>query len=292
MENINTDILRLICSLINDKEFINLISSCTQLYNLRFCNLKHLINQYTLSNIGHVFNNYMFTDIFYDYLEWNPNLIPQTIEKITFIDEFNENIGELFTFKYIKHINLGIFYTNDNLLENNIDNFINRDDLIASIICNKIFVVDLKSDIDKLIDIKINREFPSNYNKSSMYSIRAKYIKKNGLVQAKKHGNNNNLLQWVNKFNSNINLPNNYKSMFYYDNLESLTQGHLDFYGNIIQKIRINIRKLRDKIFKKYNCNDLDDLLILMWGRERVERNKKENLERKKMRDERRNINH
>src|SRR4051812_48646288 len=116
METINIDILRLICSLINDKEFINLISSCTQLYNLRFCNLKHLINQYTLSNIGHVFNNYMFTDIFYDYLEWNPNLIPQTIEKITFIDEFNENISELFTFKYIKHINLGIFYTNDNLL--------------------------------------------------------------------------------------------------------------------------------------------------------------------------------
>ncbi len=288
METINIDILRLICSLISDKEFINLISSCKQLYNLRFCNLKHLTNQYTLSNIKDIYNNYIFTNIFYDYLEWKPNLIPQRIIKIRFIDEFNENIGELFNFKYIKHIKLGIFYTNGDLLNNNIDNFAKKNSLIASIICNKIFVEELKPDIDKLIDIKINRQFPICYNKLSIYSIKAKYISKNDIERIKNGGNNNILLKWINKCNSYIELPNKYKSLFDCNNLKSLTQKHLDFYGKIIKIIKTNIRKLQHKIFKKYNCNNLDDLLILIWGQESFERHKIESLERKKIRNERR----
>jgi hypothetical protein len=206
METINIDILRLISSLITDKEFINLICSYTHLYKLRICNLKYLTNQYKLSNIKHVSNNYMFSDIYYDFLEWNPTIIPPTIEKITFIDEFNENISEVFNFKNIKQ---------------------------------------------------------------------------NNIVELKNH-KYNSILRLMQQISSYINLSNKYESPFYCNNYDTLTSEHLKFYGEYIQKMINNNIKLKNKIFEKYNCNELDDLLILIWGQEYVDKQKIENIGRKK----------
>ena len=282
METLPIDVLKLISVNINDRDFINLIMTTHNAYNLK--NIKYLTNQYKLSSIINSHNNYIFTNIFYDFLEWNPNMITRSIEKITFIDEFNENFSELFNFKNIKYINIGIFYINESLLDNGI-NIVNKNELIMTFITNKLFNQELKEDIDKLKDITSNGKFPILYNKASSYAIFRKQLKKCsvdtsiGITQINK--------RWTDKFNNHIRLSNKYEFPFYFNDNESLTHKHLDFYNFLVQKMLTNIKILQNKIFEKYNCKNLDDLLILMWGKERFNKSKTDNLKRKEEREQR-----
>ena len=278
------DILRLICIDLTDVDFIKFISVSSHLYNLRTHNLKLLTNQYNISKIIEFDLNkmYNFSEIAYDILEWYPKSIPPHVQKITFIDEFNQNISELLQFKYLKCINIGIFYTNNQLLDNDIPDTINKNELIMISIVNKVFVDQLKSDIEKLSDIVSNKEFPIYLNRLSCNAIHRKCYGNMSITELNKQTLASNSL--IRKINEYINTNNQYEMKFYCHDLTIATQEYLDFINFYITRMKFNICHLKDKIFKKYNFNDFDDFIIALWGKERVDQHRLDNIARRKAR--------
>ncbi len=220
------------------------------LYGLRTNNLKILTEPYSISKIQHVLKYYVFSNIYYYLLEWNILLIPTTIEKITFIDEFNENFNELFNvnkFKCLKYTNIGIFYTNEKVLDINCPNTINIDELTMTLITNKIFVKDLSDDIKRLHDINSNKTFPSYLGRMSIIKINMKKFKDMSLEDFR---NITRSLSINYRLNSHINIKNQYQLQFYFTNYKSTTLKQFNFYKFYCTKMQQNIEKLIEKIFK------------------------------------------
>lgn len=271
MDLLPLDILKLINENICDVDFINLISASKTMYGLREYNLKILTEQYSISKIQHIIDTYTFRNIYYDLLEWNVQLIPTAIEKIKFIDEFNENFSELFDmakYKSLKHVDIGIFYVNGDIFNEEIPNTININELCMTLITNKIFIDWCKDDIERLHNIKSNNRFPSYLNKLFIAKIKeAKYRNKSldefQNIPSIRH-------ESVTFINSYID-SNKYEALYYMTNIKKATIEQLNFYKFYPIKIQENIRKLIDKIYNKYNFKNFDDYLTAMWGKEIVE---------------------
>jgi len=278
------DILRLICVDLTDIDFIKFISTSAQLYNLRTHKLKLLTKQYNISKIIEFDLNkmYNFSEIMYDILDWYPQSISPYVQKITFIDEFNQNISELLQFKYLKCINIGIFYTNNQLLENDIPDTINKNELIITSIVNKIFADELKQDIEKFNEIDSNKSFPIYLNKLSINAINSKRYRTMSITELNGQTiNNSNLIK---KINTYININNQHEIKYYCYDLKLASHEYLDFINFYNIKMKFNILQLKQKIFIKYNFNDFDDFLVALWGKERVEQNRLDSIAKRKAR--------
>ncbi len=138
MEQLPCDCLRTIFNFIKDKDYINATSISKYFRHVIKYNLKIMTEQYKLSKLTWAKHFYVFTNILYDYILINPHQIPNTIIEITFFDEFNTIFDKLYEFKHLKKINVGMFYC-DTLTYKNFLNISNKQELVMTIITNKVF---------------------------------------------------------------------------------------------------------------------------------------------------------
>ncbi len=137
MELLPCDCLGVIYSFIRDKDYINFTSTSKYFHSLIKYNLKIMTNQHKLSKLTWAKHFYFFTNILYDFILMNSAQIPSTITEITFFDEFHANFDELREFKHLKKIHIGMFYWD--LSYNNFPNILNKQELVMTIITNKVF---------------------------------------------------------------------------------------------------------------------------------------------------------
>lgn len=282
MNELPKELLFLIFENVDDRDFINVMLTSTEMNKLdKTCKILH--NQYKLSII--MDKQYIFTNILHDRLEWNFNAIPKNLIKIEFVDGFNQNIGELFTLENLQSIKIGMFYTNDELLENDLDR-INKRELVQTFICNKIFATDMKSDIDRLHNIHAHKNFPGWFCEISCYKIFKKVYNQtimNQIVQ-----NPQQSQRFMRKYehcNNHINQVNKYEVEYYLNNINNLTSLHWEFYGFLIDLMIANIRKLTFLTYAKYNCDTFDDFMCLIWGKEGWTESKRIAKEKKQLRN-------
>ncbi len=143
MELMPCDCLRIICSFIKDRDYINFISTSKYFHSLIKYNLKIMTGQHKLSKISNVKDTYVFTNILYDFICFYPERIPHTITEITFCDKFNEESyvtnNELYKFKHIRKINVGMYYCKCNFMYGDILDTINKKEFAMTIITNRVF---------------------------------------------------------------------------------------------------------------------------------------------------------
>ncbi len=176
MEFCPCDCLKIICESINDSDFINLILCSKYLYSLRKYNLKTIMTgKYKLSKIEHVKNMYVFTNIFYDFLKLDTSQIPNTIKEITFCDNFNETINELYDFKNLTKINIGMYYYNDELFCDMPNTITTKKELAMTIITNRVFGNMFNIDTRNLDNNINNKWFLNNFKR--MYDSNYKKYK-------------------------------------------------------------------------------------------------------------------
>ena len=265
MEILIVDILRVISTNISDNDFIHLVSTSEKLYNLRTSDLKVLTKQYDISKIISISKIYNFSDILYDLLEWRPDIIPSKIQKVTFIDEFNQNPSELFGFRHIKCINIGIFYTNDQLLKNNIPDTINKNELIATFITNKVFTCRSSVDIARLTETNLNKKFPMFLNELSIHKIMCRYSQKIMIQRFNEsYLYSDHIQNIVSRINLHIDTTNQYESSLYFDNFGNVTITYFNFLMFYAKKMMENISKLEIKLLEKYKCKTLEEFFELL----------------------------
>ena len=79
---------------IDEKTFLTVVTKVQKSWK-SLSNCKPLTRQYKLSKISAVKSMYMFNHICYDLEEFDASLIPSTITKLKFFDEFNSSFGNL-----------------------------------------------------------------------------------------------------------------------------------------------------------------------------------------------------
>lgn len=281
MDKVPNDILRLIFNELDDIDFIKFLSVSKYFSKIDKYNLRTLTDQYKLSKI--IGKPYNFSNILYDLFEWNFELIPINIIKIEFIDEFNEDISELFKLKQLKVIKIGMFYTNAQLLENNLE-AVNKVELVNTFICNKMFASELKTDIARLYDIQASRVFPRWFNKISMNVVKRKYLRKTTLEMTKENDQKSrNFMRYYEKYNDHINI-NKYESEYHLTSINDLTNFHLEFVEFVIELMIKNTKKLRQMTYDKYNCGTFNDFMYMIWGKESWDKNRKQQEDKKILR--------
>ena len=296
MQNLPNELINGIFADLTDIDFIYYMATDKYFNNLDKSNLKVFTGKYKLSKI--IDKHYIFTNIIYDLPVWDLNHIPKNIISIEFMDQFNEDIGELFKFKNIKSIKLGMFYTNPTLMESDLE-AVNETDLTRQFILNKIFAFRMEKDIAKLHSITSNKDFPGWFNKISICLIQRKQFRMWGGDPLDYIKNNErdakSFVRTYDGYNNSINKGNKYEKKFYLDTdtphpiiVENITDWHIDFHEFIFNSMIINLKKLQDMVYTKYNCAQLDDFLKLLWGEEAFAQSKLRAAERREQKKQHR----
>lgn len=175
-ENIPIDIRNEIYNLISDKQFINLISCCKYLYFKKY-EKKILKEKYKLSKIICVKDKYNFINILYNLKKWDIQAVPKFVERLSFENEFNEDLDNIKNLIFLKEIKLGNFFKKNNLIINLPINF-DPINLVEKLISNLISSNHTKNDLEFLLSNSNKiRYYPSIINGMSQIQIRFKLIK-------------------------------------------------------------------------------------------------------------------
>jgi hypothetical protein len=258
MELLPCDCLRIICYDIDDKDFINLISSSKHLYSHRIYKLKILINKYNLSEILCFNNIFVFSNIVYDLINFEPSIIPQTVIEITFLYDCNEKVNELCNFKHLTKINVGMYFCNHELFSDNISHMIDKKELAMTLITNRVFASlfncgtnQLYNNNTKWFILNFKRMYDSNY---------VKYKDLKNVLENFKTINQLNF-SFVNTINSCIN-KSNYKELRYYKKNYVEIVNDIDeymaflvFHVDKILKYLIQFKKSLCEKHEKINCD-------------------------------------
>ncbi len=279
------DLVELVSNHLTDKEFVMLITSMKTLYLPTYTQLKKITSQYLFSRIKHHTHLYQFINIFYDQVEWIPQLIPLSLIKIRFGDDFKEDFHEIFTYPNLKYIKVSIFYNNTNILKHHIPNTLsNKINFIITIIANRNWSINSASDIQRYHTPKSVKNMPYFYNAHSQYVIRRKAI------QMKRYK-----VTMIDKFNSYLDLANEYERHFYLDNIHGygdcipigIVTSNIEMYWcTVTEKMIKNNMKLMHKTYSRFNLafGDIDGLMKLSLDSKEYdnwEKNKKEMINRK-----------
>ncbi len=241
MELLPHDCLQVICSFIRDREFINFASTSKYFNSLIKNNLKIMTNQHKLSKITNVKDIYIFTNILYDLVNFDFTQIPHIITEITFCDEFNETFDELANLKYLKKINIGMYYGKS--LCNNINNLTNQKELVMTIITNKVlkklFNCDTTGLYVNLDDIYFLTSFRTIYSYSyNNYMALQEEIKTNNVYQ----------LDFITlmKINIIINTTNEHELRYFKNNFAEVS----DDYENYMEFLTFHASKMLEYLVK------------------------------------------
>lgn len=260
MEHFPTDLLKLLNIYLCDTAFISLKSTSKLFYNLQNDIKKVLRNQYKITKIRHLLDVYNFTDIRYDLLEWDINLISPTIEKIKFKSKFNENFKELFyNFPNLRVIDIGIFYTNKAILYENYPEHLNMNKLSMTIMTNKIFERWLASDIKMLNNNSKNHypEFIKIMSELKQYENKYKNMSYTEFTQLSPFE-----AEIIKNTRNLINRMSKYESQFSYVTNTTITEEQFKFLKFCFCfKLKSNILKLSRKISRKFGYKDFNEYL-------------------------------
>ncbi len=259
MELLPCDCLKTICNFIKDKDYINFVSSSKYFHSLIKYNLKIIKEQYKLSKIIEVKDIYVFTNILYDFMIFEPTQIPHTITEITFRHNFDQPIDELCEYQYLTKINIGMYYSDSKLLYDNFSGKINKKELVMTIITNRVFASLFNLDTRNLCNL-LNanncflRKFKEIYSEyHDRYTGFQYYIKKVEDIW----GLNDS---WMIPINRCINIENEYELCYFKrDPLELINKGdfidYLNFLKWHIDKILEYFVKLKNIMCDKYENN-------------------------------------
>ncbi len=246
MELLPCDCLKLICNFIRDKDFIHLILSSKYLYSLIKYNLKIMTEQHKLSKMNNVKDIYVFTHILYDLTNFDHTKIPHTIIEITFCDEFNEKFNELCNFKNLNKINIGMHYSNKQLL-NNFSDTINKKEIAKTMISNRVFM-SLFNNVNNKLDwfaINFKHMYDSAYNNYNELKTK--------IENAKIPAHLDFIL--VSTVNTYINKENKYEFHYYRKNIKQIIDGfddYVEFLKFHIDMILKNLTKLKNTMCEKH----------------------------------------
>ncbi len=263
MELCPCDCLKIICDSINDRDFINLLLSSKYLYSLQKYNLKiMMMEQHKLSKIENVKCMYVFTNIFYDFIKLDCILIPDKIREITFRDNFNETFNELYNFKHLTKINIGMYYYNDQLFCEMPNMIINKNELAMTVITNRVFANLFNIDINLLRNNFNNKWFLNNFKR--MYdSNYGKYEKMRAMVKNIK--NVYDLchfdVNYIYIINLCINKSNEYELYYFRKSMLELLEdstGYFEFMEFHIEKILDYLIKLKNTICENHVKNRIE----------------------------------
>jgi len=151
------DIIKHIFLFLSDNDFCQFIMTSKNHYSY-YKRYKSIISEYPISNIKHISSDYLFTNIIYDYTTWNINIIPESTQKIKFIDEFNDDLTNIKSLKNLNKIYVGIFFTKYESIIN-LTYLINYEQILIFIVSN---IVSINNN---LFDVKIyfNKESLCKY---------------------------------------------------------------------------------------------------------------------------------
>ena len=281
MDTLPPDALGLICSYVSDRDAINVLSTHQEMRDPIYRKIKLMNCMYVLSQIQGIMNEYNFTNIFYDYVEWHGHLVPQTIQKIKFCHDFKGDVGSVCTFKHIQHITIGMFCTeisDDVLLMQNL----NIDEIVMSVITNRIFQEKMKDDIDKYLNPGSNTIFPRSFNVVSVMMILKKSFRE-GKIK------NRFYERYREDINPHIrNTP--HESKYLLTDIPVSDDNIYVTFGKFYADRTISqCKDLQRMIYDRYGVKDFDGLMLQMHGREYVDRMKENNRKRKEEKLLRRN---
>ncbi len=248
MEQLPCDCLRTIFNFIKDKDYINVISTSKYFRSLTKYNLKIMTDQYKLGKIIKVKNIFVFTNILYDYKNFDVTKIPHTITEITFCDEFNESFDKLCKFEHLTKINVGMYYYKSPSYDKFPDK-INKHEILITIICNRV--------LSKLFSF--NEKLYDNLNNSLLligfeYLYNSNYtLYEKTQIQIK---NNCEIINCTIIFgiSSSINVLNDYEVSYLKKNMDMIYEygNYINFVGEHVDKILEYLVKLKKTICDKH----------------------------------------
>ncbi len=210
MDQLPCDCLRIIFNFVKDKDYINVTSTLKYFHSLIKYNLKIMTNQHSLSKINKVKDIYVFTNILYDFMCFYPQHIPQTIIKLTFCDNFLDDncvtSEQIYKFKHLRKINIGMYYCNCKFIHDNILDVVNKKELTMTLITNRVFrdIFPRSTSHDKIIDDCFLRKFKRRYieNFDKYQSSQLLIENPNGIYQLT-YGLIDSINRCINKENEN-----------------------------------------------------------------------------------------
>jgi len=165
------EIIKHICEfIIDEKDFVFFTMTCKSLASVS--DFKPLTKYYTFSKIIRSVDTYNFINIFYDLESIRIQLMPKNLESITLSDDFNGDIQELYTLPKLKVINTGMNFSNIESLELMPDSIINKRMIILTTTAN----FSAKEEYINIIGELFSPDYPSYFNKKSIYIIHKKII--------------------------------------------------------------------------------------------------------------------
>lgn len=248
MELLPSDCLKIIFNDVDDKDFINVLMLSKFMLSWRNYNLKVLDGCYRMSKIMKVINVFTFTNILYDFEHFDIKILPKTIRKITFDDNFNDRFDELFMFK-IQDVSVGMFYDND---------CYEMDNVAMTCITNRVFSSLFNCSVDKLkANIKNgDRWFLLNF-KRMWTSAYKKYC---DMDKMRDEEMNYLKIELKRILNDCINEKNYHECNFYMFGLQ-VVNSDMIFLNFHIEKIMIYLDKLKKIVCDKYDkirCEFMD----------------------------------
>lgn len=250
MELLPSDCLKIIFNDVDDRDFINVLMVSKFMSSWRNYNLKVLNGCYRMSKIMKVINVFTFTNILYDFEHFEIKILPKTIKKITFDDNFNDRFDELFMFK-IQDVSVGMFYDND---------CYGMDNVVMTCITNRVFSNLFNCSMDKLkANIKNgDRWFLLNF-KRMWTSAYKKYSNMHNMINAS-YFYGYMKMDVIGNINCCINRANNYECKFYKPD-DRVVESYMPFLNFHIKKIMIYLDKLKKIVCDKYDkvrCEFMD----------------------------------
>ncbi len=268
MERLPRDCLTIICNLINDKDYVNFTSISKYFRSLIKHNVKIMTNQHKLSKIIKVKNIFVFTNILYDYKNFDVTKIPHTITEITFCDEFNETFDKLCKFKYLTKINIGMYYHKS--LCDNMHNITNIKEIAIIIITNSVFA-NLFHCNPRYLYANINSGDFLNRFKTTYDIIYNRYITLQTRIK-------NNLAYQIDfvllrSINMNIDVTNEYELCYFknnileisedYENYMSFLTFHIDKVLEYLTKLKFTVCENHEKIRRKFVASGDKQMILL-----------------------------
>jgi len=304
MDTLPLDALGLICSYVSDRDAINVLSTHQEMRDPIYRKIKSMDCMYVLTQIQGIVTEYDFTNIFYDYAEWDSHLVqpervvpeerqgrwvqpervvPQTIQKIKFCHEFKGDVGSVCTFKHLHHITVGMFCTEisgDILHMQNL----NTDEIVMSVITNRVFQEKMKEDIDKYFNPGSNTTFPKYLNVVSGMTI---------LKKSFREGKIKNRFYERYQIDINPHIRNTpHESKYLLTNIPTSDDNIYVTFGKFyVDRIISQCKELQRMICAKYGVKDFDGLMLQMHGEEHVKRMHENNRKRREEMRQRRNRN-
>ena len=264
---IPNDIFCLVCKFIdNNASFVNFTTTCK--YFVRFMQARPLTDTYLLSKILPACHNYVFTKIIYDLNKLSIGSIPKLVKSITFNDDFNDDITELYSLPKLEFIGIGTNFANMESIKFVPATIINKKDLILTTIANILSLGEHKYVIDGII----------YYNEKLIYKIKTKinkkmlnFIKNNSFdaksVNQLKKIIFNRVNQSISDFLAYVDIFDKYKYIMakrkpdisFLKNNHCSIKEFIEITQTIYDKKQIFLDHIYQKILDKYQCSTISE---------------------------------